>query len=139
MKRRDFMVVTAAFGLVGATRLSAQARDLTYVPGLVKKELAAGKTVFVDFYAPWCVTCRAQSRVIDALRAANPDYDANISFVTVDWDSYKNGKLARELAIPRRSTLVVLKGDKELGRVVAGTSKKVIKALLDTALAAATS
>jgi hypothetical protein len=32
----------------------------------------------------------------------------------------------------------VLKGDKELGRIVAGTKKADIKALMDTALAAAT-
>jgi hypothetical protein len=41
------------------------------------------------------------------------------------------------LNIPRRSTLVVLKGDQELGRIVAGTRKGDIKALLDRALQAA--
>jgi thioredoxin 1 len=39
--------------------------------------------------------------------------------------------------IPRRSTLVVLKGNKELGRIVAGTAKDDIKALMDLALQAA--
>jgi thioredoxin 1 len=33
---------------------------------------------------------------------------------------------------------VILKGDKELGRIVAGTAKEEIKALMDTALQAAT-
>jgi len=42
------------------------------------------------------------------------------------------------LGVPRRSTLIVLKGDKELGRIVADTSKSSIKALMDTALTAAT-
>ncbi len=41
------------------------------------------------------------------------------------------------MSIPRRSTLVVLQGDKELGRIVAQTGKAEIKALVDTALAAA--
>ncbi len=137
MKRRTFIISTAALGALYGISASAQARDMTYVPGLVKKQLDSGKTVFVDFYASWCTTCRAQSRVIDALRAANPEYDKNIVFVTVDWDTYSQGDLARALKIPRRSTLVVLKGNKELGRVVAGTSKKMIKALMDTALKAA--
>ena len=139
MKRRDFIRIAAASGVMAGVPMVVRAARMDYAPGLVKKELAAGKTVFADFYAPWCTTCRAQSRVIDALRQANPAYDENISFVTIDWDTYGNGDLANELQIPRRSTLVVLKGDKELGRVVAGTSKKAIKALLDTALAAATS
>ncbi len=105
--------------------------------GLAKKELAAGKVVFLDFSATWCSTCKAQDRVMLKLREENSDYDANISFIKVDWDEYGDGNLSNELRIPRRSTLVVLKGNKELGRVVAGTSRKQIKKLMDTALKAA--
>ncbi|CAN0598520.1 unnamed protein product, partial [Ectocarpus sp. 12 AP-2014] len=53
-----------------------------------------------------------------------------------DWDQHSNSKLAKDLNIPRRSTLVALKGDKELGRIVAGTKSADIQALMDTALAA---
>ncbi|MFN7222948.1 MAG: hypothetical protein ACK4MS_02895 [Paracoccaceae bacterium] len=55
----------------------------------------------------------------------------------MDWDEYGKGKLSKSLKIPRRSTLVALKGQAELGRIVAGTSKADIKVLLDKALAAA--
>jgi thiol-disulfide isomerase/thioredoxin len=103
---------------------------------MAKKALAEGKTVFLDFSATWCSTCAAQDRVITALRGENPDYDANITFIKVDWDDYGNGDLSNGLKIPRRSTLVVLKGDKELGRIVAGTARKQIKKLMDTALSA---
>jgi hypothetical protein len=41
------------------------------------------------------------------------------------------------LNVPRRSTLVVLKGDQEPGRIVAGTAREDIKALMDLALQAA--
>ena len=57
----------------------------------------------------------------------------------MDWDIHSRSKLSKELKIPRRSTLVVLSGDEELGRIVAGTSKSKIKELLDTALTAAMS
>jgi thiol:disulfide interchange protein len=110
-----------------------------YTPGLVQTELAAGKTVFLDFKASWCSTCAAQERVINALLADNPAYSEQITFINVDWDTYKNDALTQSMNIPRRSTLVVLKGDKELGRIVAGTSKADIKALMDTALSAAMS
>ena len=73
-----------------------------------------------------------------ALRAANPAYDQAISFITVDWDIYADGTLSTGLNIPRRSTLVALKGTAEIGRIVAGTAKEEIMALLDQALAAAT-
>ncbi len=134
MKRRDFLI-TAAAGLAAAPAFAA---GMDYKPGLVEQELAAGKTVFLDFAADWCTTCRSQERTINALRDANPSYDEAITFIRVDWDRYGDSQLARRLNIPRRSTLVVLKGDEELGRIVAGTNRGQIQALLDTALNAAT-
>ncbi|MDA5095042.1 thioredoxin family protein [Aliiroseovarius sp. KMU-50] len=133
MKRRDFLTFTAA-ALVAPAALQAATE---YSPGLVQKALAEGKTVFLDFKASWCSTCARQERVINVLKSENPAYAANITFVNVDWDKYGRSDLAKSLNIPRRSTLVVLKGDKELGRIVAGTGKDQIKALMDTALAAA--
>ena len=138
MKRRDFIAASAALLTVPAGAALA-ASGKPYSRGLVEKELAAGKTVFVDFYTDWCSTCAAQQRALNDFKKANPAYEQAISFVSVDWDRHAQGKLARSLNIPRRSTLVVLKGDQELGRLVASTRRGEIQALLDTALAAATS
>ena len=99
--------------------------------------MAAGKTVFVGFSADWCTTCKAQERQLDALMSENPAYRDAITFIRVDWDDFRGDELTQRLNIPRRSTLVVLKGDAELGRIVAGTSKDQITGLLDTALQAA--
>jgi len=134
--RRTFILATAA---AATLPLASFADKQDYTDGLVEELLADGKTVFLDFTASWCSTCAAQERVINALREENADYDENIAFVDVDWDEFGNGFLSQSLNIPRRSTLVVLKGEDELGRIVAGTSKKDIKALMDTALSAATS
>ena len=95
-----------------------------------------GKIVLLDFWASWCTTCAAQERVLAALKSENPAYEQKIEFYKIDWDVYGKDTLAKGLRIPRRSTLVLLKGSEELGRIVAGTSKGDIKALLDTALAA---
>lgn len=135
MNRRDFLTATAAVTL--AMPLAAQAAARDYAPDLLAAELAAGKTVFLDFRASWCSTCAAQGRVIEALLQENSAYARAISFINVDWDRWGNGDLVKALNIPRRSTLVVLKGKAELGRVVAQTGKAEIKALLDLALAAA--
>lgn len=131
MFRRTFLV--AALVVAAAP---AFAEPLDYTPGLVEERLAAGETVFLDFKADWCTTCAAQERVLDALKAENPAYEAGITFIDVDWDEFGDAELTRELNIPRRSTLVVLKGDAELGRIVAGTRRADIQALMDTALAA---
>lgn len=135
MDRRTFLIATAAATTL--TALPATAAPLDYTPGMVTERLKAGETIFLDFKASWCSTCRAQERVLNKLRAGNPDYDKKITFINVDWDDFGKSELVKSLGIPRRSTLVVLKGDKELGRIVADTSEASIRKLADTALAAA--
>lgn len=134
MKRRNFLSAVAV-ACLAFTPLAATAAALDYAPGLVKQRLAAGETVFVTFKASWCSTCAAQERVISRLKSENPSYADKITFVDVDWDEYGRSDLARELAIPRRSTLVVLNGNNELGRLVADTREDAIRTLLDTAAA----
>jgi thioredoxin 1 len=135
MNRRDFIALSAALTL---SPLAARAAEpIRYTPGAAEAAMDAGKIVLLDFWASWCSTCAAQERVLTALRAENPAYAQNIVFFIVDWDEHAKGKLSKSLKIPRRSTLVALKGRQELGRIVAGTSKADIKALLDLALAAA--
>ena len=136
MNRRDFFALTGAAAVT--MPMPAWAKPLDYTEGLVKQHLAKGETVFLDFKTDWCTTCAAQERVLNALKKSNPEYEKSITFINVDWDVHSRSALAIDLNIPRRSTLVVLRGDQELGRIVAGTSKKDIQALMDTALSAAT-
>jgi thiol-disulfide isomerase/thioredoxin len=137
MDRRNFLALSAAASAALALPASA-GQTLDYTPGLVDAQLAAGKTVMLDFAASWCSTCAAQERVIGALKFENAAYEANIVFIRVDWDAFRRAEITLRLAIPRRSTLVVLKGDAELGRIVAGTGRAQIKQLMDSALSAAT-
>lgn len=134
MDRRLFLTLTAA-GLVSPLAAKAEATTgVPYTEGLIVEKLRAGETVFADFYTDWCTTCRAQARAINALKAENPAYEQAISFVAVDWDQHSRSQIAQVLKIPRRSTLILLKGASEYGRIVAGTQKAEIKALMDKGL-----
>lgn len=137
MKRRDFLKTSALAALMPVAALASGDAWTDYRRGVVDEALAQGKTVFLDFHAVWCSTCKAQERVMDALMQENPAYAEQVMFVRVDWDAYSKAAITVDLKIPRRSTLVVLQGDAELGRIVAGTRREDIKALMDTALAAA--
>jgi thioredoxin 1 len=135
MNRRELLALSASLTLLP---FASRAGDATrYSPGSAEAAMDAGKVVLLDFWASWCSTCAAQERVLSELKAENPAYEQKIAFFIVDWDEYGKAELSKALKIPRRSTLVALKGRTELGRIVAGTSKADIKALLDQALAAA--
>lgn len=128
------LAVLSAAALVPAVPARAAGGFVDYVPGVIEDALKAGRTVFVDYSATWCTTCKAQERVISRLLAANPAYAEKMLLVRVDWDDYGDAPVSRERKIPRRSTLLVLRGEAELGRVVAGTSEEEIKALMDKGL-----
>ncbi len=134
MDRRTFLITASAALALPSASLAA---PLEYTPGLVQEHLAKGDVVFLDFKAQWCGTCRTQERVIKDLKASNPAYESNITFINVDWDTYGEAEITSRMAIPRRSTLVALKGDEELGRLVAATGKSAIQGLMDAALSAA--
>ena len=129
MKRRKFLGFIATLAFVPNILFAAESMD--YTPGLIKQQLDLGKTIVVDYAADWCGTCKRQERVINVLRTKNPEYDKKMIFVRVDWDDYSQAPVTTSRNIPRRSTLIVLKGDKELGRVVAGTGFDQIQELLD--------
>ncbi|WP_137153197.1 thioredoxin family protein [Devosia sp. FKR38] len=133
LDRRAVLALMA--GLVASSALTAPASALDiadYSEENLAKLQAWGKPFLLDFYASWCVTCAAQQRVLDDLTKAEAKYAA-IPIVRVDWDKYGNGELAKSLAIPRRSTLVLMRGTTELGRLVAETRQDQIAALLDLA------
>lgn len=132
MKRRSFMALSLAAAAVPHTVFADGMID--FAPGVIESALEDGKTVFVDYSATWCGTCKRQARVISALRAEDPNYDAAMTFVKVDWDTFKSHDVTVSRQIPRRSTLIVLRGEEELGRLVAGTSEGQIKALMDKGL-----
>lgn len=136
MQRREFLALSAGLTLLPLTA-AASGDPVPDTPGAAEAAMDEGRVVLLDFWASWCSTCAAQERVLAALKAENPAYGRQIMFFVIDWDRYGNGDLARALNVPRRSTLIALKGREELGRIVAGTSKDEIRALLDTAIAAA--
>lgn len=134
MFKRNIFLPLIAFVFFLSGSVFAGSTTIDYEPGVIKKALANRETVFVDYAADWCGTCKRQERVIGQLRGQNPAYNKAITFVRVDWDFYRGDKIRTDHNIPRRSTLILLRGDVELGRIVAGTSTEQIQSLLDKAL-----
>jgi len=137
MNRRLFLATASAAAL---TATLGQAATIAYTPGALNRALDRGTPVVLDYFAPWCGTCLAQRRVIAKLMQENPDYKNKVTYIEVDWDTYKREPITQDFGVPRRSTLIAVGPDRrEIGRLVAQTGYDEIKALLDAALATATS
>ena len=132
LNRRHFLITSTALAVLPMAANAQMAPEgwMDYEPGLIQSLLNEGKTVFVDYSATWCSTCKAQERAITDIRAATDKYETMV-FVRVDWDEYGRHAVTTSRKIPRRSTLLVLKGSEELGRIVAGTRVADIQALMD--------
>jgi thioredoxin 1 len=126
-------VVLAAALILAASGIALADYSYTdYSPEVLADARASGKPFLVDFFAPWCVTCRAQERVVTRLYEGDSKYN-DIQIIRVDWDTYRSSQLVADWQIPRRSTLVLIEGDTELGRLVADTREDAIRGLLDLA------
>jgi thiol-disulfide isomerase/thioredoxin len=128
MNRRTFISVLT--GLVLMSGMSFANESIVYTPGLIKERLSAGETLFVDYSATWCSTCKRQEKILNEIRKNNSFYDEKMTFVKIDWDTYKDHEVTSSRNIPRRSTLLVLRGNEEIGRIIAGTDPKEIEALM---------
>ena len=71
---------------------------------------------------------------MSALIDANEKYRV-VTVFRVDWDTYRNDQITKDLNIRRRATLVMLKDGKEIDRVVAQTSARAIEPLFEKAIA----
>ncbi|MEM7504314.1 MAG: thioredoxin family protein [Pseudomonadota bacterium] len=65
---------------------------------------------------------------MSALIDQNPKYQQVTVFV-LDWDTFSQADVTKELGVVRRSTLVMFKGGKEIGRVLGRTDNASIEKL----------
>ncbi|UJW87580.1 thioredoxin family protein [Devosia sp. SL43] len=132
LDRRTALALLAGVAAFAATGAAKALDVVPYSEDALAEAAASGKPYLIDFYATWCSTCAAQQRVLESLAAESAAYAA-IPIIQVDWDQHSRGELVARMGIPRRSTLVLMSGTTELGRLVAETRSDRIAGLLDLA------
>lgn len=86
--------------------------------------IADGKTVFLDFFASWCPTCRANKPIVEAAVEANGEV---VGFVA-NYDT--DIELKKEYSVISQSSYVVLRDGKVLDRYVGALTPSKINELL---------
>ncbi len=115
--------------LVAAATLSHALEVKPYSAAALADAEKANQPIALHFHADWCSTCRAQDKVVQALKA---EKGLDLTILTVNYDTEKD--LKRRFKINTQSSLVVLRGQKETARLVGDTSKDGIRDALKTAL-----
>lgn len=88
------------------------------------------KPVLVDYWAPWCSYCR---RIGPAYDKIAEQYGDEIAVTKINIDD--EGQLARNEQIEVIPTLVLYRGGKAIGSIVAPESKAMIETFIREALA----
>jgi len=100
------VVLAAFFGLRPLAQADAAALapaagvegDSTYSPEAVAAELRAGRPVFVEFTADWCLTCKANERVVIRSERVQAELARrHVTLLKADW-TRRDEVIRRELA-----------------------------------------
>lgn len=86
----------------------------------------AGKTIIIGVHADWCPVCSIQKPIV-ADQLAKPEFAKAVHFL-VDYD--KDKAVLKRFNVLRQSTIIVLKGQNESGRLIGETLAARIEALL---------
>ncbi|MCK6454696.1 MAG: thioredoxin family protein [Alphaproteobacteria bacterium] len=124
MTARILALLLVAFAVLGADAHAAQPFDLKAFEGAQ----ATGRSVLIDVRASWCPTCRRQAPIIASLQEEMP----NLLVYEIDFD--EDRELLRRFRVSRQSTLIMFKGDREVGRSIGDTNPASIRALVERGL-----
>lgn len=91
--------------------------------------LQAGEPVLVDFWAEWCMPCKALGPTIDELAT---EYAGKVKVGKVDTDS--NQSLSAQFQISAIPTVILFKNGQIAEKFVGLRSKRDLAASLDAAL-----
>ncbi len=76
---------------------------IDFSPAEVERRVNGGQTVFIDFTAEWCLTCKVNERVVLARDAVRDKFaDHNVALIKADWTNH-NPEITRLLRAFGRS------------------------------------
>lgn len=115
--------------LVAAASMAQAFEVKTYSAQALADAEKAGQPVALHFHADWCPTCRAQDKALESMKG---EKGLDVTILKVNYDAEKD--LKKRFNVRTQSTMVVLKGTKEVARLAGDTSADGIRGALKAAL-----
>lgn len=126
MKIRIIKTLVIALMTIGFCSHVMAGTWMDYNETQFKQSQAKGETIVLDFYAAWCGSCTTQKEVLKEL-VTEADFKKLAVFI-VSYD--ESDDLKTKLGVDSQGTLIVYKGDKEVGRGYGIIGKNEIKTLV---------
>ena len=116
----SFLTVTSVYAL----------EIIPYTPAALVRAQQSEQSYALHFHADWCPVCRAQSKVLEDLKKADPSLKLTVLVVNYD----KEKSLRKPYGVHTQSTLIAFKGKHETGRLAGESAPEKIRAVLASAL-----
>lgn len=129
ISRRAILFASAAVFATAAAARAAVVRQ-PFTPEAFAAAQAAGRPILVEVGAPWCPICRIQKIVLGPLLAQARFQD--ILVLEIDFDRQKDA--LRQVNARITSTLIIYRGEDEMGRSLGDTNPESVESLLTMAL-----
>ena len=88
--------------------------DKTFEKEIIKSDIPA----IVDFWAEWCMPCKAMAPVIDELAK---EYEGKVKVAKINID--ENSQTATDMTVMNIPTIVFFKNGEQTGRLTGAVSK----------------
>ena len=130
ISRRAILFASAAAVAAPLSIASAAVARQAFTPEAFAAAQPAGRPILVEVGAPWCPICRIQKIVLGPL-LAQPRFQ-DILVLEIDFDRQKDA--LRQVNARVTSTLIIYRGDDEMGRSLGDTNPESVESLLTMAL-----
>jgi len=90
-----------------------------------EEKIREHQLLLIDFWAPWCAPCRVVSPIVEELAK---EYKGRVVFGKLNTD--ENPATARKFGIMSIPTLLIMKNERMVDRIVGAVPKKYIESVL---------
>ena len=119
MKKIFFILI-----LIFTIPAEAAGKKTSFTEEIFKNAKDSGKTIVINSYETWCGTCRKQTKILSKAKTEFEDV------IFLSYEQSKNKNIAQKLKVEHWTTIVVYKGNKEVGRIVGQTDKEIIYSII---------